>query len=160
MKNFFTLSLVTTTAFVAACSAPEDPQGTVCKQMAEVLTARSQVNWETPAHSDLGDVLQVDLFSPDLNARCLFYRETDLSNDTVLRFEKMPYDTVPFEMTINGTKVAEADLIKSSFTATGMQFERSVNDTNDMAQQKARQAEEAARDAGQKIMEKAKELNR
>ena len=160
MKNLLSLSVLAGAITLTACSAPEDPQGTVCKQMEEVLTQRSRVDWEPASHTDEGDILRVDLYSPDLNAYCRFYREPDPSDGSELRFKKMPYENVPFEMYINGNKVAEQDMVKASFTATGMQFEKSVRDTDKMLQEGARQAEDAARKAGQEIMDKAKELNR
>ena len=144
---------------LAACTAPEDPQGTVCQQMAEVLTKRSHIDWETPAHTDQDNLLQVDLFSPDLNARCLFHREVDPTDGGEL-LKVMPYETVPFEMYINGNQVPEADMIKASFTATGMQFEKSVRDTDRAIQEKAQQAEEAARNVSKELMDKTQELNR
>lgn len=145
---------------VGACTAPEDPQGTICAQMAENLTNRSGVSWEPPTKIDHDDLLQVDMFSPDLNASCFFYRQIDPTDGAEIRHSKMPWETVPFKMTINGTPVAEQDMVKASFTATGQQFENSVRETDQMLQQKALEAQKATEKAAQDLMEKAKELNK
>lgn len=144
---------------ISACTAPEDPQGTVCGQMAETLTSRSSISWEAPSKKDHDGILQVDMFSADLNASCYFYRQTDDTNGGEIRHDKLPWETVPFKMTINGNPVAEQDMVKASFTATGRQFETSVRETDRMLQEKALEAQKAAEKAAHDVMQKAKDLN-
>lgn len=144
----------------SACTAPEDPQGTICAQMAENLTGRSGVSWEAPSKIDHDDLLQVDMFSPDMNASCFFYRQVDDTDGGEIRHTKMPWETVPFKITINGNQIPEQDMIKASFAATGQQFENSVRETDRMLQQKALEAQKATEKAAQDLMEKAKELNK
>lgn len=161
MKNLVkVVALGGASLLVVACTAPEDPQGTVCAQMAEQLSGRSGISWEAPSKVDHDDLLQVDMFSADLNASCFFYRQVDATDGAEIRHDKMPWETVPFKMSINGSPVPEQDMVKASFTATGQQFETSVRETDQMLQQKALEAQKAAEKTAQDLMEKAKELNR
>ncbi len=156
MKSLNTTLLITAALALTACSQSKDPYGDTCKSIASALSGNKSIAWEDPERKVVdGEYLRINLFSPQTTASCFYKAQVqDAIVDVPLEGE---FENTPYRMIVNGTQVADADLIKASVMAMSGDAKKAALETAQKARENAktavRKTQETAAAAQKKLQE-------